>query len=55
VKHLAVISPAIMGPAYFCEAAEIIGAAAGGPPDRAKMIDIFRRHGMTVAAPPPAK
>ncbi|MGA2657095.1 MAG: hypothetical protein ABSH34_06205 [Verrucomicrobiota bacterium] len=55
MKHLAVISPAIMGPAYFREAAEIIGAAAGGPPDRAKMIDIFRRHGMTVAAPPPAK
>jgi mannose-6-phosphate isomerase-like protein (cupin superfamily) len=36
-KQLAVISPAIMGPAYFREAAEVIGAAAGGPPDRAKM------------------
>jgi quercetin dioxygenase-like cupin family protein len=55
VKQLAVISPAIMGPAYFREAAEVIGAAAGGPPDRAKMMDVFRRHGMTVAAPPPAK
>jgi len=52
VKQLAVISPAIMGPAYFREAAELIGAAAGGPPDREKMIDVFRRHGMTVAAPP---
>jgi len=33
----------------------VIGATAGGPPDRAKMMDVFRRHGMTVAAPPPAK
>lgn len=55
VKQLAFITPAIMGPAYFREAAEVIAAAAGGPPDRAKMMDVFRRHGMTVAAPPPAK
>jgi quercetin dioxygenase-like cupin family protein len=54
-KQLAVITPAIMGPAYFREAAEVIGAAAGGPPDRAKMMDVFTRHGMTVAVPPPAK
>ena len=55
VKQLAVITPAIMGPAYFREAAEVISAAGGGPPDREKMADVFRRHGMTVAAPPPAK
>ena len=56
VKQLAVISPAIMGPAYFREAAAVINAAdGGGPPDRAKMTDVFRRHGMTVAAPPPPK
>jgi quercetin dioxygenase-like cupin family protein len=54
-KQLAVITPAIMGPAYVREAAEVIRAAAGGPPDRAKMMEVFRRHGMTVAAPPPAK
>jgi quercetin dioxygenase-like cupin family protein len=53
-KQLAVVTPAIMGPAYFREAAELIGTA-GSPPDRAKMMDAFRRHGMTVAAPPPAK
>jgi quercetin dioxygenase-like cupin family protein len=52
VKQLAVISPAVMGPAYFREAAGVIGAAAGGPPDRAKMTEVFRRHGMTVATPP---
>lgn len=55
VKQLVLITPAIMGPAYFREAAEVIGAAAGGLTDRAKMADVFRRHGMTVAAPPPGK
>ena len=55
VQQLCVIAPAIMGPAYFREAAEVINAAAGGPPDRAKMMDVFRRHGMTVAAPTAAK
>ena len=54
-KQLAVISPAIMGPAYFREAAELIAVAAGGPPDRAKMSEIFRRHGMTLAPSPPAE
>jgi quercetin dioxygenase-like cupin family protein len=54
-KQLAVITPAIMGPAYFREAAEVINAAGGGPPDRAKMTEVFRRHGMTVALPPPGK
>jgi quercetin dioxygenase-like cupin family protein len=52
VKQLVFISPAIMGPAYFREAAEVIGAAHGGPPDPDKMIKVFRRHGMTLAAPP---
>src|SRR6266566_2682508 len=52
VKQLAVICPAIMGPAYFREAAEVMSAAGGGPPDREKMMNVFRRHGMTVAAPP---
>jgi hypothetical protein len=28
-----------------------MNAAVGSPPDRAKMMDVFRRHGMTVAAP----
>ena len=55
VKQLCVISPPVMGPAYFREAAEAIGAAAGGPPDRAKMAQIFQRHGMTIVAPSLAK
>ena len=52
-KQLCVITPAIMGPAYFREAAAVIGSAAGGPPDRAQMLEVFRRHGMTLAAPTP--
>ena len=55
VKQLVVISPPVMGPTYFREAAEVIGAAASGPPDGAKMAEVFRRHGMTVVAPPRAK
>ncbi len=54
-KQLCVITPAIMGPAYFREAAAVIGAATGGPPDREKMVEVFRRHGMTMAVPPVAK
>lgn len=55
VKQLVVISPAIMGPAYFRESAEAINAAVDGPPDREKMTAIFRRHGMTVSVPPSEK
>jgi quercetin dioxygenase-like cupin family protein len=51
VKALCVITPAAIGPQYFREAAEVIRAAAGGPPDRAKMIEIMLRHGLTPAPP----
>jgi len=47
VKALCVITPAAIGPQYFREAAEVIMAAAGGPPDRVKMAEIMRRHGLT--------
>jgi quercetin dioxygenase-like cupin family protein len=52
VKVLCVVTPAALGPQYFREAAEVINAAAGGPPDRAKMGEIMRRHGLTPAQPP---
>jgi quercetin dioxygenase-like cupin family protein len=48
-KALCVITPAAIGPQYFRESA----AAAGGPPDRAKMAEIMRRHRLTPAPPPP--
>ena len=54
VKVLCVITPAAIGPQYFREAAEVINAAAGGPPDRAKMAQVMLRHGLTPAPPPQA-
>ncbi|MGH9461161.1 MAG: cupin domain-containing protein [Vicinamibacteria bacterium] len=54
-KQLSIVTPAVMGPAYFREASDLVNAAAGGPPDAAKMVEVFRRHGMTIAAPPPAR
>ena len=50
-RALCVITPAAIGPQYFRESAEVINAAAGGPPDRAKMAEIMRRHGLTPAPP----
>ena len=49
VKALCAITPAAIGPHFFRESAEVINAAAGGPPDRVKMIEIMRRHGLTPA------
>ncbi|MGH8012444.1 MAG: cupin domain-containing protein [Candidatus Binataceae bacterium] len=51
-RALCVITPAVLSPRYFRETAEAIHAAAGGPPDRAKMAEIMRRHGLTPATPP---
>jgi quercetin dioxygenase-like cupin family protein len=51
VKALCVITPAAIGPQYFRESAEAVNAAAGGPLDRAKMVEIMRRHGLTPALP----
>ncbi|TAM84166.1 MAG: cupin domain-containing protein [Acidobacteria bacterium] len=54
VKALCVITPAAIGPQFFREAAEMVNAAAGGPPDREKMTAILLRHGLTPAPPPQA-
>jgi quercetin dioxygenase-like cupin family protein len=51
VKVLCVITPAAIGPEYFRETFAVLNAAAGGPPDRAKMAEIMRRHGLTPVAP----
>lgn len=51
VKALCVITPAAIGPEYFRETFAVLNAAAGGPPDRVKMAEIMRRHGLTPAAP----
>jgi len=51
-RVLATVSPGMLGPAYFREMAAVVDAAAGGPPDRAKMAEVMRRHGLTPAPPP---
>ena len=51
VKALCVITPAAIGPQYFREASEVINAAPGGPPNRAQMVEIMRRHGLKPAPP----
>ena len=50
-KALCVITPATLGPRYFRECAAVIDATAGGAPDRARLAEIMRRHGITPAAP----
>ena len=50
VKALCAITPAALGPQYFREAAAVMAAAAGGPPDRVRLAEIMRRHGLTPAA-----
>ncbi len=49
VKALCAITPAAIGPHFFRESAAVINAVPGGPPDRVKMAEIMRRHGLTPA------
>ena len=48
-KMLCVITPAAIGPQYFRECAGVLAAAAGGPPDPAKMVEIMLRYGLKPA------
>lgn len=50
-KVLCVVTPAAIGPEYFREAFAIF--SAGGPPDRARIMDLMRRFGLTPAPQPP--
>ena len=52
-RGLAVVTPALLGPDFFKEAAAIVNA--GGPPDLVKMKEVMLRHGLVPAPmPPPA-
>jgi quercetin dioxygenase-like cupin family protein len=48
-KALAVITPALLGPIFFKEMAEIINA--GGPPDIEKLKSVMGKHGLIPAIP----
>src|SRR5947209_6639340 len=48
---LAIATPAVFGPAYFREIADVLAASAGGPPDMAAIGEVMLRHGLTPAGP----
>ncbi|HET6865082.1 MAG TPA: cupin domain-containing protein [Solirubrobacteraceae bacterium] len=48
---LAIATPAVLGPAYFREIAEVLAASAGSPPNMAAIGEVMRRHGLTPAPP----
>src|SRR5579862_4458 len=48
-KALAVITPALLGPIFFKEMAEILNA--GGPPDREKLRMVMAKHGLVPVIP----
>ena len=50
-RALMVASPALIGPEYFREVAAVMATAAGGPPDVARVAEIYRRYGLTPAPP----
>ena len=46
-KALAIITPALLGPDFFKEAAAIVNA--GGPPDVEKLKAVMAKHGLVPA------
>jgi quercetin dioxygenase-like cupin family protein len=53
VKALAIITPALLGPGFFKEAAAIVNA--GGPPDLEKLKAVMAKHGLVPATPVAAR
>ena len=54
VKALSVITPALLGPDFFRQAAAIVNAGvnAGCPPDVEKLKAVMLKHGLVPAMPP---
>lgn len=48
-RALAIVTPGVLGPDYFREAAAVVQAAAGGPPDPGAIAAVMRVHGLTPA------
>ncbi|HKB20231.1 MAG TPA: cupin domain-containing protein [Gaiellaceae bacterium] len=48
-RALAVVTPGILGPAFFEEVAAVLDAVVDGPPDVAAIGAVMRRHGLTPA------
>jgi quercetin dioxygenase-like cupin family protein len=45
-RTLAILTPALIGPAYFRDMVAVL--AGGGPPDLARVAEVMRRHGLIV-------
>jgi quercetin dioxygenase-like cupin family protein len=50
-RFLAVASPGVMRPDYFHEIHDVLAETPGARPDRAKLIEVMLRHGLTPAPP----
>jgi hypothetical protein len=50
-KFLAIATPAVFGPAYFREVAQVLAPRGGRPPDLAAIGEVMRRHGLTPTPP----
>jgi quercetin dioxygenase-like cupin family protein len=48
-RQLSVITPGLLGPGYFRDMAEVLGA--GGPPDPAKLAAVMQKHGLRPVMP----
>jgi quercetin dioxygenase-like cupin family protein len=48
-KMLAIVTPALIGPDYFKEMADLV--SAGGPPDVEKMKAVMTKHGLVPVMP----
>jgi quercetin dioxygenase-like cupin family protein len=50
-RMLAIVTPGILRPDYFREAAAVLedAAAAGRPPEPSALVEVMRRHGLTPA------
>src|SRR5262245_1014315 len=51
-KALCVITPAELGPQYFHDIVDVMKAAGGGPPDKVRLGEVMRRHGLTPVVAP---
>lgn len=54
VKGFCAVTPALLGPEFFREAAAIYAEATAGPPDRAMLVNLMQRNGITPAPAAPA-
>lgn len=52
VRFIGIAAPGVFGWPYFQELADAFASFGDGPPDKAVIGEVMRRHGLTPAAPP---